>query len=160
MGLKFITIWLPVQKIRIHLILKLKWYQKVPESVSFIKRDWKSIWFFSTNLLQDVSRLYKEEQKLIQVSLIEGKQILASFTERLQKYAEKKIRSRKQMELIQANVTGIQVIRRNWVTDKLFDFRYPCPSAVSGGMLTPKRKWLKKILVCIRILKSTAITPN
>ncbi|XP_072035082.1 probable NADH dehydrogenase [Amphiura filiformis] len=57
---------------------------------------------------QDVSRLYKKEQALVQVSLIEGKKILASFTERLQKYAEKKIRSRSQMKLIQANVTEVQ----------------------------------------------------
>ena len=71
------------------------------------ERDLKSniIWY-----LQDVSRLYKAEETMVQVSLIEGQKILAGFTERLQKYAEKKIQSREQMQLLKANVTGTNVI--------------------------------------------------
>ncbi|XP_022103893.1 probable NADH dehydrogenase [Acanthaster planci] len=57
---------------------------------------------------EDVSRLYKEEQGLICVSLIEGRQILSSFTPKQQEYAEIKIRNRQQMELITANVTEVR----------------------------------------------------
>lgn len=56
--------------------------------------------------MQDVSRLYPEEQLLVRVSLIEGRKILSAFNQRLQQYAEKKIKARGQMELIQSNVTG------------------------------------------------------
>ncbi|XP_038059705.1 probable NADH dehydrogenase [Patiria miniata] len=57
---------------------------------------------------EDVSRLYKEERALIRVSLIEGRQILSSFTPKQQEYATAKIRSRGQMELITANVTEVR----------------------------------------------------
>ncbi|XP_071497123.1 uncharacterized protein, partial [Diadema antillarum] len=57
---------------------------------------------------EDVSRLYKQEQGHVQVSLIEGRKILGAFNKKLQQYAEKKIRARSQMELIQANVSSVQ----------------------------------------------------
>ena len=57
-----------------------------------------------SHCLKDVSRIYKDEQKLVQVSLIEGRKILGAFNQKLRQYAEKKIKDRKQMELIQANV--------------------------------------------------------
>ncbi|PIK44622.1 hypothetical protein BSL78_18543 [Apostichopus japonicus] len=56
---------------------------------------------------QDVSRLYREEQLLVRVSLIEGRKILSAFNQKLQQYAEKKIKARGQMELIQSNVIDV-----------------------------------------------------
>ena len=42
----------------------------------------------------------------MRVTIIEAQQILSSFDDRLQRYAEKKISQRKQMQIIQDSVTG------------------------------------------------------
>ncbi|XP_033628065.1 internal alternative NAD(P)H-ubiquinone oxidoreductase A1, mitochondrial-like [Asterias rubens] len=83
---------------------------------------------------EDVSRLYKEEQNLIRVSLIEGRQILSSFTPKQQEYATSKISSRSQMELIKANVTNV---REDGVT--LSDGKkLPCGLVVWSTGLSPR----------------------
>ena len=56
--------------------------------------------------MQDVSRLYKQEERDVQVTLVESNQILGSFDERLRAFAEKKIKQRDRFQLVQASVTG------------------------------------------------------
>ena len=56
---------------------------------------------------QDVSRLYKSEEKDVRVTLVEANHILASFDARLRKFAEKKILQRDRMELLQASVQEV-----------------------------------------------------
>lgn len=83
---------------------------------------------------EDVSRLYKEEQRFVQVSLIEGRKVLGAFNQKLQQYAVKKIRARKQMELIVANVNSVEA---NGVT--LTDGRViPCGLVVWSTGLAPR----------------------
>ncbi len=55
---------------------------------------------------QDVTRLYNQEQKNVQVTLIESQQILGAFDKRLRSYAEKKIRERDRFNLVNAAVVG------------------------------------------------------
>ena len=56
--------------------------------------------------LQDISRLFKQEENLVRVSLVESNQILGSFDQRLQKFAEKKISQRDRFHLLKTSVTG------------------------------------------------------
>ena len=56
---------------------------------------------------QDVSRLYQEEDKSVKVTLIESKKILGAFDARLQSYAEKKFRERKNFNLVNGSVTEV-----------------------------------------------------
>ena len=56
---------------------------------------------------QDVTRLYVHERGNVSVTLIEAKQILPSFDERLRDFAERKIRQRKQFQLVQSSVTEV-----------------------------------------------------
>ena len=56
---------------------------------------------------QDVTRLYMHEESKVCVTLIEAKQILPSFDEKLRKFAEKKMRQRDQFELVQSSVTEV-----------------------------------------------------
>ncbi|XP_063962248.1 uncharacterized protein LOC129257715 [Lytechinus pictus] len=82
----------------------------------------------------DVSRLYKEEQKLVLVSLIEGRKVLGAFNQKLQQYAVKKIKARKQMELLQANINKVEA---DGVT--LSDGRFlPCGLVVWSTGLAPR----------------------
>ncbi|XP_014664951.1 PREDICTED: internal alternative NAD(P)H-ubiquinone oxidoreductase A1, mitochondrial-like isoform X1 [Priapulus caudatus] len=57
---------------------------------------------------QDVSRLYGEQAKQVNVTLIEASQILSMFDARLRKYAEKKIRERDRFNLLQAVVAEVR----------------------------------------------------
>ena len=57
---------------------------------------------------QDVARLYKSEEKDIKVTLVESNQILGMFDERLRAYAEKKIKQRDRMSLVQSSVTEVR----------------------------------------------------
>ncbi|KAK7488255.1 hypothetical protein BaRGS_00020562 [Batillaria attramentaria] len=56
---------------------------------------------------QDVARLYKQQQGLVRVTLVESNQILSAFDARLRSYAEKKITQRKGFSLIQSSVTEV-----------------------------------------------------
>lgn len=56
---------------------------------------------------QDVRRLFKAKKDDVRVTLVESNQILSSFDERLRKYAEKKIQSRKGFTLKQDLVTAV-----------------------------------------------------
>ncbi|XP_060075862.1 uncharacterized protein LOC132555532 [Ylistrum balloti] len=60
---------------------------------------------------QDVSRLYKQKQYEVRVTLIESNQILGAFDERLRKYAEKKIKERNRFTLLQSSVTEVKADR-------------------------------------------------
>lgn len=57
-------------------------------------------------VLQDVMYLYKQQQQLVKVTLVESNQILASFDERLRNFATKKIRNRDRFDMVQSSVTG------------------------------------------------------
>ena len=56
---------------------------------------------------QDVTRLYSHEREHVRVTLIEARHILPSFDERLRHFAEKKIKQRKQFNLIQNSVAEV-----------------------------------------------------
>ncbi|XP_070572404.1 probable NADH dehydrogenase [Ptychodera flava] len=56
---------------------------------------------------EDIARIYPSEIDDISVTLVEGNKILGNFDQRLQKYAEKKIRQRDKMRLIQSVVTEV-----------------------------------------------------
>jgi len=56
---------------------------------------------------QDVTRLYVHEKANVSVTLIEARQILPSFDEKLRTFAEKKMRQRDQFELVQSSVTEV-----------------------------------------------------
>ena len=54
-----------------------------------------------------MSRLFKDTDHLINVTLVESNHILGSFDDRLRTYAEKKIRKRNRFKLVQSSVTGM-----------------------------------------------------
>lgn len=56
---------------------------------------------------QDVTRLYVHERSNVRVTLIEARQILPSFDEKLRTFAESKMRQRDQFELLQSSVTQV-----------------------------------------------------
>ncbi|EDO37174.1 predicted protein [Nematostella vectensis] len=56
---------------------------------------------------QDVTRLYPHERGEVRVTLIEARQILPSFDEKLRRFAEKKMRQRDQFKLLQHSVTKV-----------------------------------------------------
>lgn len=56
---------------------------------------------------QDVARLYKKQQELVKVTLVESNQILSSFDSRLRTYAEKKITQRKGFTLLRSSVVEV-----------------------------------------------------
>ena len=58
-------------------------------------------------LFQDVSRLYKQEKDDVKVTLVESQKILGAFDNRLQSYAEKKFRERKNFNLVNGMVTEV-----------------------------------------------------
>jgi len=59
-------------------------------------------------LREDVSRHYPGVQPKVKVTLIEGSKILGSFDKRLREYAEKKIKKRKQFEILQSFVDEVK----------------------------------------------------
>lgn len=61
----------------------------------------------SLSFIQDVARLYREQQKQVQVTLVESNQILGAFDKRLQSYAEKKMKQRKRFNIVQSAVVGM-----------------------------------------------------
>ncbi|KAK3776038.1 hypothetical protein RRG08_044422 [Elysia crispata] len=56
---------------------------------------------------QDVARLYKKMQGQVKVTLVESNKILSAFDERLQAYAEKKLKERKGFEMKQSSVVEV-----------------------------------------------------
>ena len=68
---------------------------------------------------QDVQRLYEQKSDFIQVSLIESQEILGAFDKRLKKYAEKKMRKRKNFQLIKSSVIGA---RHNNITNRAIHY--------------------------------------
>lgn len=56
---------------------------------------------------QDVTRLYIHEKSNVSVTLIEARQILPSFDEKLRTFAERKMRQRDQFDLVQSSVTEV-----------------------------------------------------
>ncbi|XP_067686750.1 uncharacterized protein [Haliotis asinina] len=57
---------------------------------------------------QDVMHLYKQQQKMVKVTLVESNQILASFDEKLRNFATKKIRNRDRFDMVQSSVTEVK----------------------------------------------------
>ena len=57
-------------------------------------------------MLQDVRRLYKHSENLFRVTLIEASSILASFDQKLRKYAERKLSERPNFTLLKSSVVG------------------------------------------------------
>ncbi|XP_076800295.1 putative NADH dehydrogenase [Clavelina lepadiformis] len=85
-------------------------------------------------LREDVSRLYQDLQGMVKVTLVEANKILGSFDKSLREYAEKKIRKRKEFELLQAAVAEVT---ENSV--KLKDGRViPCGLVVWSTGLFPR----------------------
>ena len=60
-------------------------------------------------VFQDIERLYPEEKNIVKVTLIEANQILSSFDDKLRRYAERKIKQRSQMDLLQGAVVGMYI---------------------------------------------------
>ena len=58
------------------------------------------------HLFQDLSRLFPEEQDMVQITLVEAKEILSSFDGKLRNYTERLIRRRKNMKIHKASVNG------------------------------------------------------
>lgn len=58
-------------------------------------------------LKEDLRRLFPEERDLVKVSLIEAREILSSFDERLRSYTERLIQKRSSMEIIKSSVTEV-----------------------------------------------------
>ncbi|CAD5120775.1 DgyrCDS9335 [Dimorphilus gyrociliatus] len=59
-------------------------------------------------LTQDVTRLYPNESNEARVTLIESNQILASFDKNLRSFAEKKIKQRKNFNIVQSTVVEVK----------------------------------------------------
>lgn len=57
--------------------------------------------------VQDLRRLFPEERDLVKVSLVEAREILSSFDERLRSYTERLIHKRGSMEIIKSSVTEV-----------------------------------------------------
>uniref|UniRef100_A0A914ELN5 FAD/NAD(P)-binding domain-containing protein n=1 Tax=Acrobeloides nanus TaxID=290746 RepID=A0A914ELN5_9BILA len=89
---------------------------------------------------QDIYRLYKQEKDIVKVTLIESQKILGAFDSRLQSYAEKKFRERKNFNLVNGLVTEVLP---NGV--KLKDGSFlPCGLVVWSTGLSP-REFTKKL---------------
>jgi len=58
------------------------------------------------SLPQDLRRLFPDERDMVQITLVEAKDILSSFDHRLRAYTERLIRRRKSMQILKASVTG------------------------------------------------------
>lgn len=85
-------------------------------------------------LREDVSRLYSQEEDKVKVTLVEPKQILPSFDQKLRHFAEKKIKQRSQFKLIQS---GVVEVKKDCV--KLQDGRIlPCGLVVWSTGLAPR----------------------
>ena len=67
---------------------------------------------FLCGCVQDVARLYKQQQEKVRVTLVESNQILSSFDDRLRSYAEKKITQRKRFTIVHSSVTGEELCQR------------------------------------------------
>ena len=67
---------------------------------------------FLCGCVQDVARLYKQQQEKVRVTLVESNQILSSFDDRLRSYAEKKITQRKRFSIVHSSVTGEELCQR------------------------------------------------
>lgn len=61
------------------------------------------------HVLQDVRRLYKHSESSFKVTLIEASSILASFDQKLRKYAEKKLSERPNFTLLKSSVIGKEI---------------------------------------------------
>lgn len=101
---------------------------------------------------QDVSRLYRGQDKQVNVTLVESQQILGSFDERLRSFAEKKIKQRDRFHLVKSSVTEVKadgVVLANgdtipcgltvWSTGlapRYFTKRLNVPKTHSGQILT------------------------
>jgi NADH:ubiquinone reductase (non-electrogenic) len=84
--------------------------------------------------------LYKQEKDIVKVTLIESQKILGAFDARLQSYAEKKFRERKNFNLVNGLVTEVLP---NGV--KLKDGSFlPCGLVVWSTGLSP-REFTKKL---------------
>ena len=59
---------------------------------------------------QDLCRLFPKERDLVQITLVEAKDILSSFDQRLRAYTERLIRKRKSMNILKASVTGTPIL--------------------------------------------------
>ena len=59
---------------------------------------------------QDLCRLFPEEREMVQITLVEAKDILSSFDQRLRAYTERLIRKRKSMNILKASVTGTPIL--------------------------------------------------
>ncbi|XP_022235771.1 internal alternative NAD(P)H-ubiquinone oxidoreductase A1, mitochondrial-like [Limulus polyphemus] len=84
--------------------------------------------------VQDVSRLYRKCEKLVQVTLIESNKILSSFDKRLQSYAEKKIKERDRFNLVQSSVTEVKTNSVTLADGKIL----PCGLVVWSTGLAPR----------------------
>ena len=62
--------------------------------------------FLPPSLPQDLRRLFPDERDMVQITLVEAKDILSSFDHRLRAYTERLIRRRKSMQILKASVTG------------------------------------------------------
>lgn len=84
--------------------------------------------------VKDVRRLYKHEEGMFRVTLIESAQILGTFSPKLQSYAEKKIKERVNFQLIKSTVTEVKedcvVLRDGTVI--------PCGLVVWSAGLSPQ----------------------
>ena len=57
--------------------------------------------------VQDLKRLFPEERGIVKVSLIEAREILSAFDERLRSYTKRLIQKRGSMEIIKSSVTEV-----------------------------------------------------
>ncbi|XP_054714965.1 uncharacterized protein LOC129224525 [Uloborus diversus] len=83
---------------------------------------------------KDVKRLYKHQENLFKVTLIEAESILRSFDEKLRKYAEKKLNERSNFTLLKSSVTEVKencVILKDGTT-------IPCGLVVWSTGLSPQ----------------------
>ena len=58
-------------------------------------------------MLQDLKRLFPEEEESVQVTLVEAHEILSAFDSKLRSYTEKLISQRQAVRIIKAAVSGI-----------------------------------------------------
>lgn len=84
---------------------------------------------------QDVTRLYVHEKANVSVTLIEARQILPSFDEKLRTFAEKKMRQRDQFDLVQSSVTEVHADHIKLQDDTIM----PCGLVVWSTGLAPRQ---------------------
>lgn len=83
---------------------------------------------------QDLDRLYPDERDNVHITLVEARDILSSFDDRLRAYTENLIKTRGAMEIVKASVNEVTATHVRFDNGR----RIPCGMVVWSAGLAPR----------------------